>query len=457
MDNSKSVRKFVRKLRNFQNMAVNFYLEKRTDKQGNAPIRVSVAIRGARFVTSTGYKIAPTKWDAAKQQVKRGCSNTQGVTYAVINAHLLRIIEHFTGFENQCLLTGRNLDKNALQSEYTRNFGKGSTPADEVAMTFVDVWGLFVEEMGTQNQWTKATYQKFDALKNHLTAWNAAITFDSLNEAGLTDFVGFLRDALEMRNTTIGKQISFLKWFLRWATGKGYNEQKAFMTFAPKLKTAPKKVIFLEWGELMNVYNYTIPGNGTPVTLTDASGQEYTKIVHDAAALEKARDIFCFCCFTSLRFSDAANLKRSNIDGENIIITTIKTADTLKIELNKFALAILAKYEGESLPNNKALPSMTNQRMNIYLKDICELCGINQPITQTYYRGNQRHDETLPKYALIGTHTGRRTFICNALMLGITPQIVMKWTGHSDYKSMRPYIDVTDNAKAKAMDLFNNL
>lgn len=438
-------------------MAVNFYLEKRTDKKGDAPIRVSVMIRGARLVTSTGYKIAPAKWDAAKQQVKRGCSNAQGITYAVINAYLLRISELFTAFENACLMSGRTLEKTALHDEYARNFGKGTAP-EEKQLTFSEVWKIFVDEMGTQNQWTKATYQKFSALKNHVEAWNDGVSFDSFDEAGLNDFTGFMRDVLEMRNTTIGKQLSFLKWFLRWATGKGYNSQRAFLTFSPKLKVAPKKVVFLEWGELMKVYNYTVPANGTEVTLTDATtGTTYTKTVHDASALSKARDIFCFCCFTSLRFSDASNLKRSNIENGSMTITTIKTADTLDIELNKFALSILQKYDGVAFPNDKALPPMTNQRMNIYLKDLCELCGINQPVNLTYYKGNQRFDETLPKYALIGTHTGRRTFICNALMLGITPQIVMKWTGHSDYKSMKPYIDVTDAAKAKAMDKFNNL
>ena len=47
------------------------------------------------------------------------------------------------------------------------------------------------------------------------------------------------------------------------------------------------------------------------------------------------------------------------------------------------------------------------------------------------------------KWEMIGSHVSRRTFVCNALMLGISPNIVMKWTGHSDYKSMRPYIDIS--------------
>ena len=65
--------------------------------------------------------------------------------------------------------------------------------------------------------------------------------------------------------------------------------------------------------------------------------------------------------------------------------------------------------------------------------------------------------EVTPKYALLSTHAGRRTFICNALALGIPAQVVMKWTGHSDYKAMKPYIDIADDIKANAMNKFNQL
>lgn len=281
--------------------------------------------------------------------------------------------------------------------------------------------------------------------------------FEDFSDAGFTSFVAYLRDVKELKNSTIGKQIGFVKWFLRWAAHKGFNPCTAFMTFAPKLKTAQKQVVFLDWDELMTVLRYEVPENGAAVYLRTADGREYTKTVHDAAAIAKTRDIFCFCCFTSLRFSDAINLKRADIAGGAITITTIKTADTVTIELNKYARAILDRYAGRKDLGIYALPRITNQRMNMYLKDLCELCGINRSVTRTYYRGSERFDETLPKYELIGTHTGRRTFICNALMLGIPAEIVMKWTGHADYKSMKPYVDVTSRAKAEAMARFNEL
>ena len=107
--------------------------------------------------------------------------------------------------------------------------------------------------------------------------------------------------------------------------------------------------------------------------------------------------------------------------------------------------------------HDKALPVITNQKMNEYLKELAEFAGINEPIRQTYYKGNERIDEVTPKYALLGTPAGCRTFICNALALGIPPQVVMKWAGHSDYKAMKPYIDIGDGIKANAMSKFNQL
>ena len=55
------------------------------------------------------------------------------------------------------------------------------------------------------------------------------------------------------------------------------------------------------------------------------------------------------------------------------------------------------------------------------------------------------------------SRSGRKTFIVQALSRGIPPNIVMKWTGHSDYKAMKPYIDITGSIKASAMPKMNFL
>lgn len=263
------------------------------------------------------------------------------------------------------------------------------------------------------------------------------LTFDFFDEKGLNDYVTYLRDVKEMRNSTIGKQLSFLKWFLRWAFKKGVHRNNAYDSYKPKLKSTQKKIIFLTWEELNKLREFEIP----------AAKQ----------ALDRVRDVFLFQCFTGLRYSDVFNLRKSDIKGDHIEVTTVKTSDSLIIELNNHSKAILDKYKDVAFEHDKVLPVITNQKMNDYLKELAEMAGIDEPVRQTYYKGNERIDDVTPKYALLGTHAGRRTFICNALALGIPPQVVMKWTGHSDYKAMKPYIDIADDIKANAMSKFNQL
>ena len=290
---------------------------------------------------------------------------------------------------------------------------------------------------GRQNDWTHSTFEKFAAVKNHLKNFRSELSFDFFDEEGLTEYVQYLREVREMRNSTIGKQLSFLKWFLRWSFKQGMHSNNAYDAFKPKLKDTQKKIIFLTWEELNKLREFKIPP---------------TK-----QALERVRDVFLFQCFTGLRYSDVFNLRRSDIKGDHIEVTTVKTSDSLIIELNDHSRAIIEKYKDVEFENDKALPVITNQKMNDYLKELAELAEINEPVRQTYYKGNERIDEVTPKYALLGTHAGRRTFICNALALGIPPQVVMKWTGHSDYKAMKPYIDIADDIKANAMSKFNQL
>ena len=93
--------------------------------------------------------------------------------------------------------------------------------------------------------------------------------------------------------------------------------------------------------------------------------------------------------------------------------------------------------------------------MNQQLKEVAKECGLNTLITQIHLKGAKRVETVQPKHELITTHTGRRTFISNALMKGIPVDVVMKWTGHSDYNAMKPYIAIADKAKKNEMSKFD--
>ena len=407
----------------------------------NVPIRMRVNFASKRIEFTTGYRIDSAKWDTDKQRVKNGCSNKLKQSASEINASLLEYYTEiqaiFKKFEVEEAMPTPEQIKEAFNALHKPASEEPKTKEKVLPCDFFQVFDDFVEDCGRQNDWTDSTYEKFAAVKNHLTNFREGLTFEFFDERGLNDYVGYLRDVKEMRNTTIGKQLSFLKWFLRWAFKKGVHQNNAYDNYKPKLKSTQKKIIFLTWDELNRLREFKIPSN--------------------KQALERVRDVFLFQCFTGLRYSDVFNLRRSDIKGDHIEVTTVKTSDSLIIELNNHSKAILDKYKDVVFEDDKVLPVITNQKMNDYLKELAELAGIDEPVRQTYYKGNERIDDVTPKYALLGTHAGRRTFICNALALGIPPQVVMKWTGHSDYKAMKPYIDIADDIKANAMSKFNQL
>lgn len=406
----------------------------------NVPIRMRVNFASKRIEFTTGYRIDAAKWDSDKQRVRNGCTNKLKQSASEINASLLgyytEVQEIFKKFEVEEIMPTPEQIKEAFNALH-KPIEEEVKPRKSTPNAFYKVFDEFVRDCGRQNDWTDSTYEKFAAVKNHLMNFRDGLTFDFFDEKGLNDYVTYLRDVKEMRNSTIGKQLSFLKWFLRWAFKKGVHLNNAYDSYKPKLKSTQKKIIFLTWEELNKLREFEIP----------AAKQ----------ALDRVRDVFLFQCFTGLRYSDVFNLRRSDIKGDHIEVTTVKTSDSLIIELNKHSKAILDKYKDVAFEDDKVLPVITNQKMNDYLKELAELAGIDEPVRQTYYRGNERIDEVTPKYALLGTHAGRRTFICNALALGIPPQVVMKWTGHSDYKAMKPYIDIADDIKANAMSKFNQL
>lgn len=407
----------------------------------NVPVRMRVNFASKRIEFTTGYRIDASKWDTDKQRVKNGCSNKLKQSASEINASLLEyyteIQSIFKRFEVEDVMPTPEQIKKAFNALHKPVSEEPKPKKEALPCDFFQVFDNFVEDCGRQNNWTDSTFEKFAAVKNHLTNFREGLTFEFFDERGLNDYVGYLRDVKEMRNSTIGKQLSFLKWFLRWAFKKGVHQNNAYDSYKPKLKSTQKKIIFLTWDELNRLREFKIPSN--------------------KQALERVRDVFLFQCFTGLRYSDVFNLRRSDIKDDHIEVTTVKTSDSLIIELNNHSKAILDKYKDVAFENDKVLPVITNQKMNDYLKELAELAGIDEPVRQTYYRGNERIDEVTPKYALLGTHAGRRTFICNALALGIPPQVVMKWTGHSDYKAMKPYIDIADDIKANAMSKFNQL
>lgn len=409
----------------------HFLLDKETGKP-DCRLRLRIRFQGKTVAFGTGFRINPERWSLEAQRcVANSYHGKRKISALRINMRLQEleqiVADIFREYEQR--LQVPTLEE--FRDEFNTRQGKSSTTQSKGRDLF-SAFDEFVKSEGKARQWTRGTYQKFATLRRHLQSYDPALSFERLDMNGLHELLFYFRDKNGERNSTLHKRIVLIKWFLRWADAHEYPVHPAYKGFSLKLKNAEKTVVFLDWDELMQVYECQLPPN-----------------------LERVRDVFCFCCFTSLRYSDVAQLKRTQVYRDHIRLVTKKTNDTLKIELNKYSRAILERYSSEEFPNDLALPIISNQKMNDYIKEIGRLAGIDSPVTLTYFKANERYDETYPKYELLSSHAGRRTFICNALMFGIAPDIVMKWTGHSDYNAMKPYIAIADRAKSEAMKLFD--
>ncbi len=419
---------------------VNFYPEKRKDDSGslitkNVPIFLYFNYSGKRMIYFTGYRINLDKWDAESQRVQKNNFNKDGISTTIINDHLDEIASTIRNiyFEQKALKLNPSVQ--FLREELKHRLGEGYKP-----LSFFDIFKEFIEFESEANTWTEGTVTKFWTNYNHLQNFEKKkhykIEFDNINDSFFNIYVAFLREDLGHRNTYIAKNLKILKWFLNWATRKGYNKNEAYKGYKPDMKgtTRSQKIIFLSWEELMKLYTLEI------------------KLNH----LEQVRDIFCFCCFTGLRYSDVYNLKRSNIKADTIEVITVKTEDALKIDLNQYSRAILDKYKGIPYKDDKCLPVISNQKFNKYLKDLGQLAEMNEPETVVYYKGNERKEETYKKWQLLTTHVGRKTFISNAMYFDIPAEVIMSWTGHKDHRMMENYYKIQDKQKRREMDKFNN-
>ena len=151
--------------------------------------------------------------------------------------------------------------------------------------------------------------------------------------------------------------------------------------------------------------------------------------------LEQVRDVFIFSCFSGLAYVDVANLKEDNIrksfDGNLWIITKRQKTNTdVNVPLLDIPKMILEKYKGK-LPNGKVLPIISNQKLNAYLKEIADVCGIKKNLT---------------------FHLARHTFATTTtLAKGVPIETVSKMLGHTNIRQTQHYAKATNILLSRSM------
>ena len=310
-------------------MALQFYLTTHALRNGEHAIRVSVHIANTRLQTTIGISVNPDFWLDAKQKVKKGTVNSKGMKFNEINDKLASIVQAFTAFENAnngaptTLQTLKEVLHNAL-------YGEKGKPMRE-KYSFYETFDMLVAKAKVECQWSESTVKKHNTFRNHLMYFAPKTRFAEWDEDMINRFIVFEGKKLKMMDSSVQKDVKMLKWFLRRAMEIGAKVPLDFLNFRHKFKLIEKEVVFLNWDELIMLYNFDVPEEGSVVRLKDISGSVYKKVVMNRSSLLKTRDLFCFCAFTGLRYSDMAALRRTDITSDFINVITEKTDCTLKV------------------------------------------------------------------------------------------------------------------------------
>ncbi len=433
---------------------IRFELRKeKIDKQGKSPIRLIYQIKGQRKYFNTGLKTLPACWDDHNQQTiyveKRAAKKlTPTIDYSLfftdkevkkLNNDLSDLIKTIAAIEQRF-----ELDRIVYSAEMVTDKLKASkhpvTKKDDSSKVLFDFIDRYIQDNASTRE--EGSLQVYRSLKTHLHDFQKQvkrrITFDSIDYKFFQDFQTFLitdtgtttnrkgetvqRKALS--NSTAGKQLSTIKTFLNYAKKHGIEVSDKYREFT--IKRDSLEVIALTNREFESIYYLDLFKN---------------------KKLCQVRDVFCLGCTTGLRYSDLAQLRREHIKEDEIKLTVTKTKQPLTIPLTPFSKSILAKYNHQLKP----LPIISNQKMNDYVKDLCKLAGIVDPVEIVRFKGTKREAVTYPKYELIGSHTGRKTFATLSLEKGMSAEQVMAIGGWKDYKSFKRYVNVTDTLKRTVM------
>lgn len=150
-----------------------------------------------------------------------------------------------------------------------------------------------------------------------------------------------------------------------------------------------------EWMRKDPFYGYKMAQDETdPVFLTYPELKSVMEKEFTIPRLTLVRDIFVFASFTGLAFADVSTLTKDNLVQDNNgdwwirkgrvkLERRHRASSVSNIPLLPVPLAILKKYEDHPIcqKKNLCLPVICNQRMNSYLKEIADLCGIKKNLT----------------------------------------------------------------------------
>ena len=392
--------------------SVAFYIRRtRLNKHGEAAIVIRVTVDGIRGDTTAKKTINPKLWDSAKGKAYERSLLAKELNMYLdsIRAKFIRIHRDFEQDDAERITAeavinrflGKDKPERHTLLEVFREHNEKCHKLSGIGMSPATVERYETSFKHTQ-EFIQQTYKKDD------------IYLDEMNRQFIEDYELYLKTVRKCNHNSTTKYLKNFKKITRIAIQKEWLKKDPFIEIKFSLQIVERD--FLEKHEIEKIYN-----------------KEFT-----IERLAQVRDVFLFCCFSGLAFSDVKQLTHDHISIDTngnkwIRKQRQKTKNMCNIPLLEIPLKIIDKYKSHPRcqEKNVLLPVLCNQKMNAYIKEITDLCGINKQVS---------------------THTARHTFATLMLANGVSIENVAKMLGHSDTKMTRHYAQILDSSIMRDME-----
>lgn len=383
-------------------------------KDGEARIFIRITAKGERREFSTGISVKPEHWEAGKGKIKNGVKDASAKNQSLENLiHKL----------HQCR---RELIEEVIQPTAQKILDRynGTDKERKNLLEIFDEHNKKCEELSGID-YAPATIQKFKSCRKIVAEFIKAnykqedIPIGSVDHKFVKDLEHHFKTKKNCAHNTTLKYLQNFRKVVLIGINNGWLKTDPFANIRyKKEKTYP---VHLDESELLDIQNKSITID----------------------RIARVRDIFLFCCYTGLAYSDVKNLSSSDIttlsDGRKCIEKQRQKTKVMSfIPLVKVPMQILEKYQDDPvcLGTGKLLPVLSNQKMNAYLKEIADLCGIKKKI---------------------GMHTARHTFATTVtLSKNIPIEVVSEMLGHSSLQQTKHYSRVMNHYVLKQMKKIEN-
>lgn len=382
---------------------VLFLLRKtKSEKNGGFQIIMRITVDGLRAEVTTHRSVEKRLWSQDRGIVIGNTAYAKGLN-DYLDSLKLKLFRIKVELENNEMIVTARILADLMQGRSSRRKG-------------------IIELFEEHNQQCRelsgiamapSTVTRYKTAKKHIKNFikirfkQEDIPIQLVNYQFIKDFEHYLRTKRKCSHNTTVKYIKNFRKIIRIGLANDYIKKDPFRNIKYHMKDVDRD--FLSDPELQLIINKKFP---------------YKR-------LNQVKDIFLFCCFTGLAFSDVESLTPDNIsigiDNQKWLRTKRKkTGNTSEIPLFSIPVSIIKKYENddECKIKGKLLPVGSNQKMNAYLKEIAELCGINKHLC---------------------THTARHTFATTVTLThGVSIEAVSKMLGHSSITTTKQYARIVD-------------